>query len=217
MDDAIRSLASFDWLLFTSQNGVRFFVERCRRLGTGMAALFGGKVKIAAVGPATAEEARRESIPVEFVGQVFRGEALAQELGRKVSGKKVLLPRSDRAGAALPAALRALGAEVVEVIAYRSISPDLAAAEAAEVIRAGEVDVITFASPSAFHHLATEFGLDLLRRMADRVALASIGPVTSAAIRGAGLRVAVEATESTAAGLVAALTRYFESISARGV
>ncbi len=213
LDGALRALASFDWIVFTSQNAVRYFAKRCGALGIERIAPSTTKAKVAAVGPATAQAAQQEGIRVDFTAGRFRGTALAEELGVKVSGKRILIPRSDRAGNELPAALRAVGAEVSDVIAYRTLAP---AATNGELWARGmlETDVIAFASPSAFHHFAESQGIELLQdRMhspRSHTKLAAIGPTTAAAIREAGLAVEIEAAESTSAGLAAAIAKYFE-------
>ncbi len=221
LDRAIESLGDFDWVLFTSQNAVRFFAQRCRVLGRMQGSdgwnSAAARPLLAAVGPATAEAAAKQGLPVEFVASQFRGQALAEELAGRVAGKKVLLPRSDCAGADLPAALRAAGAEVADVAAYRTSLPESLAPDVADAIRRGEVDVVSFFSPSAFHNLVEAIGLETLRNLSGRVALAAIGPVTAGAIRDAGLLVEIEAREATAASLVAAMSEYFAQRLPSGV
>jgi len=219
LDQAIDALHSFHWILFTSQNAVRFFVKRCGLLGQmqGIDGRGSAEPLVAAVGPATAEAARKERLRVDYVAREFRGRALAEELGARVAGKRVLLPRSDRAGSELPGALRSSGAEVVDVVAYRAGAPGSFDQSATDAIRRGAVDAISFLSPSAFHNLVEAIGSETLRQIAGRVALAAIGPVTAQAIRGAGLAVEIEASESTAASLVTSITRYFAQRLPSGV
>jgi uroporphyrinogen III methyltransferase/synthase len=221
LDRAIESLGDFDWVLFTSQNAVRFFAQRCRALGRIQGnddwKSAAARPLLAAVGPATADVAAKQGLLVELVASQFCGQALAEELAGRVVGKKVLLPRSDHAGADLPAALRAAGAEVADVVAYRTSLPESLAPDAAEAIRGGEVDVVSFFSPSAFHNLVEAIGLETLRNLSGRVALAAIGPVTAGAIRDAGLVVEIEAREATAASLVAAMSEYFAQRLPSGV
>jgi uroporphyrinogen-III synthase len=221
LDRAIRALGVTDWVLLTSQNAARFFAKRCRALGAlqgnnGWAATRVSP-QVAVVGPATAEAARKEGFSVAHVASQFRGTALAQELGAQLAGKRVLLPRSDRASAGLPAALRAVGAEVVNVVAYRTATPEAFDPGVLDLIRRGEVDVIALLSPSALHHLVDELGLEALRRVAGSVAFAAIGPVTSSAIREAGLPVEMEAPEATSASLVTVIARYFAQRFPSGV
>ncbi len=221
LDQAIRSLRSFDWILFTSQNAVRFFVKRCRMLGQMQEADGSASADahplVAAVGPATAEAAQKEGLRVDYVASQFRGKALAEELAARVVGKRVLLPRSDRASADLPAALRASGAEVVDVVTYQTTAADSFDRSVSDAICRGDVDVVSFLSPSAFHNLADELGLETLRQITGHVVLAAIGPVTASAIRDAGLEVEIEAPEATTTALVSAITQYFAQRLASGV
>ncbi len=210
LDGAVDSLPQFHWLLFTSQNAVRFFGRRCRARGRMVAA---GQPLIAAVGPATAAAAEKEGFRVDQVAGRFRGAALAEELGPRLAGKRILLPRSDRASGDLPAALRAAGADVTDVVAYRTVAPDSQDRGVAEAICRGGVDVVTFLSPSAFRYVAEGVGVEALRRPT----LAAIGPVTAAAIRDAGLAVEIEAREATAVSLVAAIADYFAQRLPSGV
>jgi uroporphyrinogen III methyltransferase/synthase len=214
LDAAIRQLASFDWVLLTSQNAVRYFFERCGELGVDA----GADVKrplYAAVGPATANAAEANGIAVARTAGQYRGEALARELAAETTGKRVLLPRSDRARPDLPQALRSAGATVLDVVAYRTMPAVAAEVTVLEKVRAGNVDVVAFASPSAFHHLAEELGIDGMRAISQAAAFAAIGPVTAKAIREDGCDVVIEAEESTGEGLVRAIVGHFEKQGAR--
>jgi uroporphyrinogen-III synthase len=212
LDRAIASLETYDWLLFTSANAVRFFANRCRKLGRNWED--DKKLRCAAVGPATASAGAAEGLEIGYVAREFLGVALARELGAALTGKRVLLPRSERAGRDLPDTLRSLGAEVVEVVAYRTGGVGVAEPGVLEAIRVGRVDVISFFSPSAVENLRDELGSELLSQLAARVALAAVGRVTAAALRQAGLPVAIEAPKATAESMGEALEKYFSSLNA---
>ena len=214
LDAAIATLSTFHWLLFTSANAVRFFARRCRARGVEPRTVQSGPqpIFVAAVGPATSEAAAAEGFMVGHMAEEFQGVELAHELSGEVLGKKVLLPRSDQASDDLPKALRQAGAYLTEVIAYRTVACDAASPEAISAVRGGEADVVSFFSSSAFHSLAERVGLEALRR----AALAAIGPVTAAAIREAGLPVAIEAPQATSESFVAALVDYFSVRCDRG-
>ncbi len=216
LDTAIHSLYRFDWLLFTSQNAARFFSARCHELGISPAALAGALPRVAAVGPATAEAAHKEGFDVKFVASRNTGEGLAAELREHAQGKKMLLPRSDRASGDLPAALSRAGADVTEVVAYRTLALQASEYSALEEIRQGRADVVTFASPSAFHAFVSQIGVDALHELSGRMVLAAIGPVTAKAIHAAGFAVEIEASESTAAGLVDAIISWCASRASAG-
>jgi uroporphyrinogen-III synthase len=211
LDAAIGRLAEYDWIVFTSQNAVKFFDERCR--GHGRTCPPG--IRIAAVGPSTATAAENAGWRVDYVASKFRGEALAKELGAAVRGMRVLLPRSDRASESLAEALKAAGATVVAVVAYVN---ERAAASGDEIRAAlAGADAVCFASPSALHNLLDVADCPLIRTALGSVAIAAIGPVTAQAIRDVGLKVSVEASEATAAGLACALGEYFTEENSRKV
>ncbi len=210
LDEGLRNLSSFDWLIFTSQNAVRFVASRIVELGFSAATLRAVAPKVAAVGEATAAAGRAAGFDVTYVASRSSGEALAKELSDRLTGCSVLLPRSDRARSELPNALRAAGAEVTEVVAYRTLDAPLAKSGQLEEIRSGKVDAIAFASPSAFDSMADALGAAELRGIGERAVIAAIGPVTAEAIRKAGLTVRITAEESNAAGLAAAIADYFE-------
>jgi len=209
LDRAIRSLSEYDWILFTSANAVRFFAGRCRKLGVEPA--HGVSYRCAAVGSATASAVAAAGFAVDHVAQEFLGAALARELSTSLAGKRILLPRSDRARPDLPDALKAIGAEVAEVVAYHTggigtIDPGVLSA-----IRDVQVDVISFFSPSAVENMRADLGEELLARLGAKTALAAVGPVTAAALRDAGLPVAIEAPLATAESMAAAIGNYFSA------
>lgn len=206
LDRAIEALAGFDWLILTSANAAQFFLARCRHLGRWPR---GNKPRIAAVGPATGKAIESESLGVDFTPREFNGAALAAELAPQLSARRVLLPRSDRADAELPAALRAAGADVTEVVAYRTVAPESHDGSLLEQICRGEVDTVIFFSPSAVREFARTVGSEAFRQIGERGTLAAVGSVTAAAIRESGAQASVEAPKATAASLVAALERHF--------
>src|SRR5712664_4619709 len=118
LDKALRNMRSFDWLLLTSANAVRALLERAQSLGVDVTNSFAA-LRIAAVGPVTAEAARRAGLPVTRVAIKHQGLALAEEFASEFARKRILLPRSNLASAELPDALRRVGAIVTEVVAYR--------------------------------------------------------------------------------------------------
>ena len=212
LDRAIRSLEKFDWLVFTSANAVTFFLRRCRALGSWPS---GGAAKIAVVGSATRMALEKEGLTAAVVPAEFSGAGLAAELGTAIAKKKVLLPRSDRATEELPSLLGKAGAQVTEVVAYRTAGPEELDHAAVEAIHNGKADAITFFSPSAFHELQKLVGPEALGEWSSRVAFAAVGPVTVEAIRRAGVPLAIEADEASSASLVAALERHFSTLETK--
>jgi uroporphyrinogen-III synthase len=209
LDSALRRFTEFDWILFTSQNAVRFLFRRGCEVKTRRA-VQPPRPLIAAVGAATAQAARNLDIRVDYVARTHTGESLAAELRDRMSGATVLLPRSDRADDRLPVALRKAGAKVVEVVAYRTVMPDKIDPVVLDAVRTGGVSVVLFASPSAFENFRLAVGPAYLTELSNRVQLAAIGPATAAAIRQSGARVAIESNESSASGLANAVAKYYQ-------
>jgi uroporphyrinogen-III synthase len=207
LDRAIASLETYDWLLFTSANAARFFGKRCRKLGRNPEDR--GRPRCAAVGPATASAAAAAGFTIDFVAKEFLGVALARELGAAIGGKRVLLPRSERAGRDLPEALKSAGAEVTEIVAYHTGGVGAGEPGVIEAMREASADVVSFFSPSAVENLRSLLGAEVLLRLAARGALAAVGPVTAAALRRAGLPVAIEATEATTESMATAIVKHF--------
>jgi uroporphyrinogen-III synthase len=210
LDAALGRLTDFDWILFTSQNAVRFFCRRWTETGREAAAPGSVRGRVAAVGAATAKVLAAEGMRVDYVAQTQTGESLAAELSDSVAGKEVLLPRSDRVDDRLPSALREAGARVTEVVAYRTLRPEKLDHEILTSVRHSEIDAIVFASPSAFHNLAVLVPSTELAALSNRIQFATIGSTTTRALREAGVRVAIESNDSSSAGLADAIAKYYQ-------
>lgn len=194
---ALDSLASFQWIAFTSANAVRACVAAAAP-GTHWP-------QVACVGAGTARAAAAAGIPVSLVPESFSGDALARALVREQSmaGVRVLWPRASGAREAFATLLREAGAEVTEVECYRtSPDPGAAAALAAE-LRTEPADLVLFTSPSAVVAYQSGVGLP------PGGAVAVIGGVTGEAVAQAGWEVAVRPVEQSIAGLIAALRQWW--------
>lgn len=208
LDAALRRLSEFDWVIFTSVNGVENFFARLKKQGKNARALKGAR--IAAIGPATAAALRPRGLRAEVVPEEYRAEGLLWALRREHwQGKRVLLARAAQAREVLPRALRRRGARVTVVAAYRTVLPRLSRRRAQRIFAARKPDAITFTSSSTVRNFFTLLGRRAARRALSGVVVASIGPITSHTARQLGLRVAVEAKAYTIAGLVRAFERYF--------
>lgn len=208
LDRALKELATFDWVIFTSQNGVTVFFDRLLQGGGDIRDL--GIARLAAIGPATAAKLQERGLRVEAVPGEFRGEDLALYLKTDVRGKRVLLPRAAGAREALPQALAEAGADLVEVITYRSVRPRSLPASVKQALAQGRVDVVTFTSSSTVRHfleLLAESGLGM-----GEARVACIGPITAETARALGLRVDIEARVYTTEGLVTAMADYFSEL-----
>jgi uroporphyrinogen-III synthase len=208
LDAALRAWQDFDWVLFTSANAVQSVVAR--GAVSGVSFHQPGKMpRIAAVGPATNGEAARSGLAVEYVARTHLGVALAQELAPQLRDRRVFLPRSDRANPDLRVALQLLGAKVTEVIAYRTLPPsDVDRDRVTQVIGRG-ADAAIFFSPSAVHNLADLIGKQAMTELQDRITVAAVGPVTSAALREYGVDRALVAADTTTTALIEALNAHF--------
>ena len=214
MDAALLQWKRFDWAMFTSAYGVQAVASRATRLGRDLKK-GGAPPYVAVVGPATKQKAEEAGLYVEHVARSHVGVALADEIGEQLRGKRVLLPRSDRANPDLPTALQGLGAQVTEVVAYRTIRPSDADQERIANIAKGEADAILFFSPSAVSTFVELVGRERLGALQNRVAITAIGPVTARALREARVQRIVMASEATAAAVVRALEGCFANMPRR--
>jgi len=203
LDDALGRLASFAWAVFASPTGVERTLERAASLG--IAADGWRDVKLAAVGPGTAERLALALRTPDLVPAEARGSALAVALAPFVAGRAVLVPRAEEGRPELVAGLLRAGAEVCAPVAYRTVAVDVQALQPlADALSAGGLDAITFASPSAVRSVVAALGPDAPARL-ERVVLAAIGPTTSGAMRDAGLVPAVEPETYTVPALADAV------------
>ena len=197
-DAALRDAGRFAWVVFASAIAVERTVARARALGLDPAAL--GRARLAAVGPATADRVARELREPDLVPAEATGAAMAAALAPHVRGEAVLVLRPAEGRPELVDGLRAAGAVVAAVEAYRTVpAPAEAVRPLAAWIAAGEVDAVAFASPSAVAAVVAGLGPDasLLRR----VLLAAIGPTTADALRAVGLEPGAVPTRHTGADL----------------
>jgi len=209
VDSALRAICEFDWILLTSQNAVRFLAQRFGELKLDVKSLPLRKPSFAVVGPATAQAAMGSGFRVDYTATAHSGEGLARELQTSLRSASVLLPRSDRADDRLPTSLREAGAHVTEVVAYRTAAPKELDAQTVNRVQRADVDAIVFASPSAYHNLSDVIGAKRLAELSSRLDFAAIGPTTARALREAAARVAIEANESSAAGLADAIAKHY--------
>lgn len=199
---ALRDPDRFDWVAFTSPRAVDAVAERIDGWPPG--------VRVAVVGESTGLAAEGRGWRVDLVPTAQTAEALVAAFGRAGlgAGARVLLPASEIARPTLAEGLRALGAEVVEVTAYRTLPAALDADACRATLRADAVRVISFASPSAVENLRAALGPALFDELAGRVVLAAIGPTTAAAVRAAGGTQVIEATDHSLEGLASRIAEW---------
>lgn len=198
VDAVVGQLDRYDWLVFSSVNGVRYLLKRLFHRGGDLRRL--GHVKLAAIGPATAEELRRYHLEADLVPGEYRAEALADELGVEARGRRFLLARASRGREVLAERLTAAGGTVDQVAVYSSTDVQQADEDVAATLSAGRIDWVTVTSSAIARSLVAMFGEQLRNAK-----LASISPVTSETLRQLGYEPAAEAREYTTEGLVAAI------------
>lgn len=214
-DAALRRVGTYDWLAFTSANAVRMLVDRADAIGVPRDEL--RSRRLAVVGPATASVVRTTLRPPDFAPTVNTAEMLGEEI-TDVDNTRVLLPRGNLADDTLPAALRARGAFVDEVVVYRTVpGPGITAIVAG--VRESAVDALLFASASAVRFVADALVADTastgLRRQRWPVA-ACLGPVTAGAAQACGFQSVIVADDATQNELIDAVARWFGAETGKG-
>ena len=205
-DEAISRIGEYDWVIFTSANGVGRFFERLALAGKDARA-FGG-AKVAAIGTATAEALKGKGILADIVPREFRAEGIVEALKDEVgTGKKVLIPRAQEAREILPERLRELGAEVTVAPVYRTVAAETDGEALRQRLSDGEVDYVTFTSSSTVTNLLRIVGT---AEALHGVKTACIGPVTAETCRKNGIEPDIVAEEYTISGLVDAMGKSLE-------
>jgi uroporphyrinogen III methyltransferase/synthase len=196
IDEAIARLETYDWLIFTSRNGVERFLARLDASERDLRAVKG---RIAAIGPATAKALSEARLKTDCLPQEFVAESLLKALDTDLTGKKILIPRAEAAREVLPEGLRQRGASVDVAPVYRTAAPDASALR--EALASKRPDWITFTSSSTVRQFVEISGEDALRG----VRIASIGPITSETLGEYGVDATVEADPHTMEGLIRAI------------
>jgi len=212
LDRAIRSLGAYEWVVFTSVNGVKSFFQRLDALGRDVRDLKG--IRIAAIGPKTGDAVREKGIRLDLMPDEYRAEAVVEAFKKEgVRGRGILLPRAAGAREILPGELEKMGARVDVVDAYRTIRPERDRERVREMLAEGEIHMVTFTSSSTVKNFFEMFEgeKDLVLRWMERVAVACIGPVTAGTAEEMGLKVCLIPSEYTIEALTKAILDYFAS------
>ncbi len=210
LDDAVATVSRFQWILFTSPNGVQYFMKRLFHMGFDIRTLSG--IAVGAIGSGTASRLMEYGIRADHVPKKYTSSAFVDSLAEAYSicGNRILLPRSDIAPNDMIIRLEGHGAAVEPVTAYRTVS-DLSSSELLiDTVKQGSLDMITFTSSSTVHSFAELLGTDLMEAFRDSIHAASIGPETSTALKQHGIKPALEADEHSIDGLYHAICSYFE-------
>ncbi|MEW6078243.1 MAG: uroporphyrinogen-III C-methyltransferase [Thermodesulfobacteriota bacterium] len=210
LDAALDNLAAYDWLVFTSVNGVEFFFSRLFEKGLDVRALH--QVQTAVIGPATRDRLLAFGLRSDIMPDSYRAESVVEAFrGRDMNGKKVLLPRAAEARFVLPRELAAMGAQVDEIPVYFTRQDTSAADELLAALKEKQVDMITFTSSSTVKNFRALLPADPAEagRLLQGVTIASIGPITTETAQQEGFTVDVTAGEYTIDGLTEAIRDYF--------
>ena len=212
LDAAIDRLDRYDWLVFTSVNGVRFFFERL--LARGLDAPRLGRVQTAVIGPATAQRLAAFGLKSDILPASYRAEAVvAAFAGHDLTGRRILLPRAAEARPVLPVELGRMGAQVDEIAVYRTVAADEGQQTLLAALDKGRIDMVTFTSSSTARHFKQLLPGGRADALPAAVTVASIGPITSETAAGLGFKVDLTAGDYTIDGLVAAIVAYYGSSS----
>lgn len=200
----LSALSDYDWVFFTSVNGVEFFFRQLQLAGADIRSLH--RARIAAVGPATREALAARGIAAESLPERFQAEAIVELLDKEWRpGQKALLPRGNLARSWLPEALRERGLEVAEMTVYQTVMPEENDEELLRLIEEGGIHMITFTSSSTVDNLLAilkRMGLEEPAAFLNKSRMVCIGPVTAKTAEAAGLRVAAVAKEATIESLI---------------
>jgi uroporphyrinogen-III synthase len=212
LDDALRQHTRYEWLVLTSVNGVAALFERAAKLG--IEAQEFNHLKIAAIGPATRKAIESYGVQVHVVPEKYVAESVVARLKSRVAGKRVLLVRAKVARDVIPRELRAAGARVDVREAYETVVPRTSQKRLLAALKSAprRPDVITFTSSSTARNFLDLIGGKVAYSgLLDGVNLASIGPITTAALRECNLPVSIRAREYTIPGLVSAIVEHFKT------
>ncbi|HVP80063.1 MAG TPA: uroporphyrinogen-III synthase [Thermodesulfobacteriota bacterium] len=218
VDGAINQVKSYDWIIFTSANGVDFFWQRMMERGRPLR--LPSSLKVCAIGPATADRLKKKRVPVHYVPKEFIAESILEGFEKMVvQGKRILLARAKKARDILPKGLKKMGAEVDVVAVYRTIRPRGGSKRLKEVLAEGKIDVIAFTSSSTVNHFAELLKKEDLKKVLKRIAIACIGPVTARTAKEWGLQVKIQPKQYTIPALTRAIAESFPppSLSSKSV
>jgi uroporphyrinogen III methyltransferase/synthase len=208
LDAALEGLSQYDWVIFTSANGVAAFMDRLFGQGKDARAL--GRAKIAAIGPATAQALKEYGLAADVVPETFQAEGLEALTPHVSPGTRILLARAKVARDLLPDGLRRLGAQLDVAPVYQARAPQTIPPDAEAALRQGGVDILTFTSSATVHNFAALLGKARFQRLAAGAAVAAIGPITRATLSEYGLTPQIEPATFTIPALAAAIIDYFK-------
>lgn len=207
LDQAIHQLKFYDWVIFTSANGVHFFWQRLKEKGKYRLPSF---LKVCAIGPATSRQLKEKKIPVAYMPKEFMAESILDGFEKMfIKGKRILLARAKKARNVLPKGLRKMGAEVDVVEVYRTVRPRGGLKRLRQLLTKEKIDVITFTSSSTVDHFAELLKKEDLKKLLRGIAIACIGPVTTRTAKRWGINVQIQPKQYTLPSLTQAIADNF--------
>ena len=208
VDNAIENLTTYDVLIFTSVNGVKFFFQRLKEKGKNIGSL--KKLKMVAIGPKTAAAIERRHLRVDIVPKKFQAESVVGALEKKgITGKRFLLPRAEKARDLLPKEITKRGGYIDVVTVYRTSKGEGNIQEVKELLRKRLIHVITFTSSSTVKNFVELLAEKNISKMIQGAVVASIGPITADTAASFGIRTDIMPKDYTIPGLIKAISEYF--------
>lgn len=206
---SIENIRNYDWLVFTSVNGVKFFFDTLFDMGKDVRVL--GHLKFACIGPVTKERLKDYGIISDILPETYRAESVIDAFSSvEIENKKILLPRAKQARTILPEELTKMGAHVDEVTAYETRLATEGKEELISLLEKNEIDAVTFTSSSTVSNFMSQLESKDAKKLLTNVVTASIGPITSDTARSLDIKPDIEAKEYTIQGLVDSLSAYYE-------
>ncbi|MDH5201669.1 MAG: uroporphyrinogen-III C-methyltransferase [Nitrospirota bacterium] len=218
LDSTIDKIETYDWLIFTSKNGVNYFFKRFFEKERDIRELKG--IKICAIGTKTAGEIKKYGMKIDLIPDEFRAEGLiesfiseqrAKSKEQNLKGIRFLLPRAENAREIFPDKIRELGGEIDVPVAYRAVKPEFHGKRLKRFLKEGRISIATFTSAATFNNfreIMGEYADELLKG----VTIAAIGPVTADTVKKAGLKVDIMPKEATIEALVKEIIKWVEKV-----
>lgn len=214
LDSAINKIEAYNWIIFTSGNGMTYFLKRMMEKDKDIRDLKG--IKLCAIGTKTAAEIKKYGIKVDLIPEEFNAEGLIEAFlkiqnsklkNQSLKGIKILLPRAEKAREIFPEKVRELGGEIDVPVTYRAVKPEMHGKRLKRFLKEGRISVATFTSASTFDNFMEIIGEDADELLRD-VAIAVIGPVTAGAVEKAGLKVEIMPETATIEAMVEAIMKW---------
>lgn len=208
IDKEINSIEKYNWLIFTSANGVKYFLERLKENQKDIRDLKG--IRICTIGPKTADVLKKLGIRIDFMPSEFKAESIIEGIGDGIKGKKILIPRASIAREILPQELAKMGAIVKVVDAYKTICPEGKTEQIQKMLLNKEIDVITFTSSSTVKNFVNMFKKEKFQALISGITIACIGPITATTAKKYGLKPSILPESYTIEALTEALSDFFQ-------